>query len=565
MSGLEVVGVVASILQIADLGAKISVKLCSFYRTVKDANHSMQSLSSDVSLTCSILQELGKVLEKDEQTKLCSQQAFHTAQGVLAECKTVFEGIDNAMEKQEQDGTKNMFLRGARKITVAFVGPNLDLLKCNLERLKSTMLLMLNVILYAEQLRQRTDTMPINDNQDMLVALLEEKRANDAKFKQLTEKIKAMNINGPMQISAVKESNFTKGPYEEIEKYMFSLFGLLHEINLCQDSLEKNRYIEICTSARNMHSAAASIMKRIYGDELVGSFEEALDLDSSPTSRVPSKSNRKPGAEESLSSTQRDGKVVKEGETVRDVGPLVTFVVKTSTEKNFTMTLPLSTLVSELKQKLETAEPDKSDKSNDSKNIPADRQRLIYSGRILKDRETLGSYKVKDGHTVHMVGNANSHQQRTNATAQSSSVAASAGISRNSATGVLTSAGLTGARYAGFCQSAGFSQFAGFSQLPGAGLSGSDDGLSRLRVNYQNVARGESNLDTGMIATPDATFPHHEESSHHAGEIAEENSDRCFAGKMGNHLLNGYILQWTTLSHDEILASGGDATASMNS
>lgn len=154
MSGLEVVGIVASILQIADLGAKISVKLCSFYHTIKDSNQSMQSLSSDVSLTCSILQQLGKVLEKDQKTKICSEQAFRTAQDVLGECQTVFEGIDNAMEKQKQEGTRSALLRGARKLTVAFMGPNLDLLKSNLERLKSTMLLMLHVIMYAEQVRQ---------------------------------------------------------------------------------------------------------------------------------------------------------------------------------------------------------------------------------------------------------------------------------------------------------------------------------------------------------------------------------------------------------------------------
>lgn len=158
----------------------------------------------------------------------------------------------------------------------------------------------------------------------------------------------------------------------------------------------------------------------------------------------------------------------------------ITFIVKTSTDKKYTMTLPLSTLVSDLKQKLETAEPDQSDKSDDPKsNIPADRQRLIYSGRILKDHETLGSYKIKDGHTIHMVGNANSNQNRNNPTAQSSSTAASAGATPAAASaaaaGVPTNlaagtgnnplAGLTGARYAGF------------AQLPGAGLFGPDGGM----------------------------------------------------------------------------------------
>lgn len=154
MSGLEVVGIVASIIQIADIGAKLSVKLCTFYKTVKVANKLMQDLSSDVSLTCSILNELGKTLEKDDQTKLCSEQAFSTAQEVLQECKSVFEEIESAIEKHNQENEKSRLMRQARKITIALLGPNLDVLKSNLERLKSTTLLMLHVIMYAGQLRK---------------------------------------------------------------------------------------------------------------------------------------------------------------------------------------------------------------------------------------------------------------------------------------------------------------------------------------------------------------------------------------------------------------------------
>lgn len=85
MSGLEILGIAASILQIADLGATVSVKLCTFYRQLKSADQSAQSLSSEVALTCSILRQLGENLKQDEQTRLYSAQAFDTAQEVLRE------------------------------------------------------------------------------------------------------------------------------------------------------------------------------------------------------------------------------------------------------------------------------------------------------------------------------------------------------------------------------------------------------------------------------------------------------------------------------------------------
>ena len=142
----------------------------------------------------------------------------------------------------------------------------------------------------------------------------------------------------------------------------------------------------------------------------------------------------------------------------------VTFNVKSSSDAKYVFTLPPSTTVLDLKNKLA---------GTDYADLPADRQRLIYSGRVLKDSETLESYKIKDGHTVHMVRSAPSTQRPNPAsTATSSSTAASAGqgiggVPTNIAAGTGNNplAGLTGARYAGH------------AQLPGAGMFGPDGGV----------------------------------------------------------------------------------------
>lgn len=154
MSGLEVLGIAASILQIAELGTKLSIKLCIFYRQVKNANESLQSLSSDVSLTCNILRQFGENLQQDEQTRFCSEQAFETAQEVLGECERVFMQIDGAIDASDRSMAHSRLHRTARKFGIALLERDIDVLRGNLERLKSTMLLMLNVIMYAGQLRR---------------------------------------------------------------------------------------------------------------------------------------------------------------------------------------------------------------------------------------------------------------------------------------------------------------------------------------------------------------------------------------------------------------------------
>ena len=144
----------------------------------------------------------------------------------------------------------------------------------------------------------------------------------------------------------------------------------------------------------------------------------------------------------------------------------VTFNIKSSSDAKYVLTIPLTLTVLELKQKLSTSE---------YADLPPDRQRLIYSGRVLKDPDTLASYKIKEGHTVHLVKGAASNQRQNPAnqgvstsTGGTGSTPAAAGVPTNIAAGTGNNplAGLTGARYAGF------------AQLPSQGMFGPDGGVS---------------------------------------------------------------------------------------
>ncbi|KAI0674016.1 hypothetical protein C8Q78DRAFT_1186515 [Trametes maxima] len=72
--------------------------------------------------------------------------------------------------------------------------------------------------------------------------------------------------------------------------------------------------------------------------------------------------------------------------------PEISINVKGPSELKLQITISTDKTVIELKQAI----ADKSD-------VPADRQRLIYSGRVLKDEDALSTYKIQSGHTIHMV------------------------------------------------------------------------------------------------------------------------------------------------------------------
>lgn len=139
----------------------------------------------------------------------------------------------------------------------------------------------------------------------------------------------------------------------------------------------------------------------------------------------------------------------------------IRFKVRTSsTDGNHSITMSDAATILDLKTKLATS---------DYENIPVERQRLIYSGRVMKDEEKLSFYKIKDGNTIHLVKSAASNAAQTPSTAGASVGSQAAGVPTNMAAGTAINnplTGLTGARYAGHN-----------INLPGLGTFGADGGM----------------------------------------------------------------------------------------
>ncbi|CAG8507594.1 10353_t:CDS:2 [Scutellospora calospora] len=88
--------------------------------------------------------------------------------------------------------------------------------------------------------------------------------------------------------------------------------------------------------------------------------------------------------------------------------PEITINVKCSNDQKYSVTIDTSKTVLEFKQAIA-----------EESETPADRQRLIYSGRVLKDNDTLETYKIAEGHTVHMVRGSAPSSSQTQPTPQS--------------------------------------------------------------------------------------------------------------------------------------------------
>lgn len=309
MSGLEAVGVVSSIVQIADLGARVALKLCTFCYKVKQAETSIQNLSKDISLTCTVLRQLGDNLMQDDQIQLYSQNAFETAQEILNECERLFREIESTIDRDlsicASTEVKNPFHKLSRKLSIVFKEPQLDVLQTKLDRLKNNMLLMQNVVIFASQWRKREMKTFMEDQKELVKMLNQQKRESDARLERLTRAIAgskpdnssafvqnlvsdgAVNNVPTIGPSADKASDFPALSArlaelslvpevtddqlglisQEVGKYSGLIKDILERIQAAESLLAANRHRRIKQMVLDAHAAELQIFTVDYGEK----------------------------------------------------------------------------------------------------------------------------------------------------------------------------------------------------------------------------------------------------------------------------------------------------------
>lgn len=148
-------GVVASVAQLADYGFKLSLKLYTFSSAVSTASTSIRTLSSDVSLTSTVLQELCHIIRSDD-SHVVSNSAIEATSQTVKSCLEVFAELEDVLDKslgRMEEGRKGK--AALEKLKWPFKQPRMELLRSNLDRLKASLTLMLQVLTYARDVSSR--------------------------------------------------------------------------------------------------------------------------------------------------------------------------------------------------------------------------------------------------------------------------------------------------------------------------------------------------------------------------------------------------------------------------
>jgi hypothetical protein len=139
-------------LQVAGAGVQLAKTLYEFIECVKSAHKHVKAIAVEVGLTSSVLEHLGTLLKEHHGEGLCSPVIVTDARAAFKGCEDAFREIDDAFKplmRSLPNGEKSISISG--RWAWPFRKGKLETLQANLERLKTTLLLMLSVVSYARE------------------------------------------------------------------------------------------------------------------------------------------------------------------------------------------------------------------------------------------------------------------------------------------------------------------------------------------------------------------------------------------------------------------------------
>jgi hypothetical protein len=150
------IGIIASIVGVTAIGAKVSLCLYKFADGVGSAGEDVRRVAVEVSLFCSVLKQLGSTLRRAKAARY-SLSALASADQILEECQRVFAEIGDITDGLQRHGptTGETSINLASRVKWTFKRSRVSVLRSTLESMKATLHLMLTTLDFAERVASR--------------------------------------------------------------------------------------------------------------------------------------------------------------------------------------------------------------------------------------------------------------------------------------------------------------------------------------------------------------------------------------------------------------------------
>jgi hypothetical protein len=99
MSGLEAIGIAASIIQIADTGIKLAENIHAYADSVQSADAKLSKVASDVRLTANLVGHVGTLFKEEELGNGAGEKEMRTAKDCIRRCEGAYAEVEGYLVK----------------------------------------------------------------------------------------------------------------------------------------------------------------------------------------------------------------------------------------------------------------------------------------------------------------------------------------------------------------------------------------------------------------------------------------------------------------------------------
>jgi hypothetical protein len=171
------IGLIASVIQVAGAGLKLSQTLYQYADGVATADRRIKDIAKEIQLTSFVVEELGSVFRQDETSTLMSENAVKTAHATMKECSSVFAEIDATLQKTKKNALGRFML--------PFRDNKIELLRNHIDKLKSTLQLLMQVLTHAHQIAaKKLDREAEAKQKTQIQELIELKKKSAKKYEE---------------------------------------------------------------------------------------------------------------------------------------------------------------------------------------------------------------------------------------------------------------------------------------------------------------------------------------------------------------------------------------------
>jgi hypothetical protein len=134
---------------LTSLGIQLLQSLNKYADSALDSKGRIKAISTDVSLAIQVFQALETTIKDEANRAMINDDAERLAREAIAQCQDIFTRIQATLPELGPDGPSMR-----NKITYPLIEPKLQLLRGNLEKIKTTLQLLMSVIVFAAMSRR---------------------------------------------------------------------------------------------------------------------------------------------------------------------------------------------------------------------------------------------------------------------------------------------------------------------------------------------------------------------------------------------------------------------------